>query len=295
MKNVTAAVIRYKNKVLICQRPVEKSCANLWEFPGGKQEQGESLEACLHREIQEELGIQIRICCRLGEVQNQNLCLHLYLCVPTAGKLELHAHTDSHLADRKELSLYQFCPLDAVFLSDRAHLEAVFQPFRRLFIALPLPLSVTEQLAEIQQMWRDRGVQGKYIPVDQLHITLSFIGESLQKEAVISALQKVQKTAFRIDLSAAGHFKDLYYAAVLENPALEQLSTEIRKLLHQAGVAADDKPFKGHVTLLRRGKIPAGVSLPFFPVSWTAKEIILYESAFIPGGVTYHPLWIQNI
>ena len=49
---VTAAVIRQNGKVLICQRPANKNCGLLWEFPGGKIESGETGEDCIVRECQ---------------------------------------------------------------------------------------------------------------------------------------------------------------------------------------------------------------------------------------------------
>lgn len=41
---VTAAIVRQNRKILICQRPADKNCGLLWEFPGGKIEAGETGE-----------------------------------------------------------------------------------------------------------------------------------------------------------------------------------------------------------------------------------------------------------
>ncbi|MBV7380136.1 8-oxo-dGTP diphosphatase MutT [Maritimibacter dapengensis] len=52
------ALVDRDGRVLLAQRPEGKSMAGLWEFPGGKVEQGETPEAALIRELHEELGIE---------------------------------------------------------------------------------------------------------------------------------------------------------------------------------------------------------------------------------------------
>jgi 8-oxo-dGTP diphosphatase len=61
---VTAvALIDVDGRVLLAQRPLGKSLAGLWEFPGGKVELGETPEAALIRELNEELGIETKESC----------------------------------------------------------------------------------------------------------------------------------------------------------------------------------------------------------------------------------------
>ena len=57
------ALVDADRRVLIAQRPEGKSMAGLWEFPGGKVEPGETPEACLIRELEEELGIVVKSDC----------------------------------------------------------------------------------------------------------------------------------------------------------------------------------------------------------------------------------------
>jgi 8-oxo-dGTP diphosphatase len=56
---VSAALIDERGRVLLQQRPKGKAMAGLWEFPGGKIQSGETPEAALCRELQEELGIAV--------------------------------------------------------------------------------------------------------------------------------------------------------------------------------------------------------------------------------------------
>ena len=57
---VVAAVVKRDDKYLICQRPAHKRHGNLWEFPGGKLEAGETYLDAARRELVEELGVEAR-------------------------------------------------------------------------------------------------------------------------------------------------------------------------------------------------------------------------------------------
>jgi 8-oxo-dGTP diphosphatase len=71
MIKVTCAVIRNdENEVLIVQRGVATDHPLKWEFPGGKLSEGETLEECIIREIDEELSMEIVICGKLPEVEH---------------------------------------------------------------------------------------------------------------------------------------------------------------------------------------------------------------------------------
>ncbi len=60
---VACALVDQDNRVLIARRPHGKSMAGLWEFPGGKIEDGELPEAALIRELKEELAIEVKAAC----------------------------------------------------------------------------------------------------------------------------------------------------------------------------------------------------------------------------------------
>jgi mutator protein MutT len=56
---VVASVIEREGKLLVCQRPTHKRHGGLWEFPGGKVEEGESDFEAVARELEEELGVRV--------------------------------------------------------------------------------------------------------------------------------------------------------------------------------------------------------------------------------------------
>ncbi len=63
---VTAGVLRRGRRVLLTKRPADGLLGGLWEFPGGKQEPGESLPECLARELREELGVGVAVGDEIG-------------------------------------------------------------------------------------------------------------------------------------------------------------------------------------------------------------------------------------
>lgn len=83
---VAAALVDRDGRVLLAQRPDGKPMAGLWEFPGGKVEQGELPEFALMRELEEELGIETRPSCYLPAgfashtYESFHLLMPLYVC-----------------------------------------------------------------------------------------------------------------------------------------------------------------------------------------------------------------------
>lgn len=83
---VVAAVILRGGRVLISQRPSTSGHAGCWEFPGGKREPGESDERALHRELLEELAVDLPIGPRLFRATAGPLDLRFHRCRWTDGQ-----------------------------------------------------------------------------------------------------------------------------------------------------------------------------------------------------------------
>ena len=71
--------------MLISKRPEGSHLAGYWEFPGGKKETGETMQACLEREIKEELGLRVRAIRPAMkthyEYGTQKITLHFFHCI----------------------------------------------------------------------------------------------------------------------------------------------------------------------------------------------------------------------
>ena len=114
--HVTAGLIRNGNKILITQRMADSKFGGLWEFPGGKQEPGETLEECLIREILEELNIQIVINNYLFSIDhtydNLQITLHVFLCRYNCGVPECRQVQDWKWIELFEVNGYEFTTAD---------------------------------------------------------------------------------------------------------------------------------------------------------------------------------------
>jgi 8-oxo-dGTP diphosphatase len=114
-----AALVDADGRVLICQRPEGKALAGLWEFPGGKVEQGETPEACLIRELDEELGIRVSHACLAPFVfashayESFHLLMPLYLVRRWEGRPEAREHQAMAWVKPMRLGDYPMPPADA--------------------------------------------------------------------------------------------------------------------------------------------------------------------------------------
>ena len=111
---VTCALIEQFGRVLITQRSETMPQAMLWEFPGGKIEEGETEEACLVREIQEELNLSITPVKRLKPVVqsygDKTIELIPYICQYNRGAIKLDEHRSYHWVVPQDLANYDWCP-----------------------------------------------------------------------------------------------------------------------------------------------------------------------------------------
>lgn len=158
----------------------------------------------------------------------------------------------------------------------------------RLFVAIELPEPLREQLAGLRC-----GLPGaRWVPPEQFHLTLAFLGEVVgpQFQAVKEGLHGVRSDPFEVELASSGRFPPRGKASVvwigIHDPTeVTGLAGEVDRSLSRRGLPRDTRRFAAHVTLARLRGAPgrevdlylqslAGYRSEAFPVT----EFHLYSS-----------------
>ena len=125
---VVAALIWNGDRFMICQRPAHKARGLLWEFVGGKVEPGETKEAALIRECQEELAVTLSVGDVFMEVLHEypdiTVRLTLFNAVIAKGEPQKLEHNDIRWITPAEIPQYDFCPADVEILDKILELKA---------------------------------------------------------------------------------------------------------------------------------------------------------------------------
>lgn len=116
MKTVTAAIFRNDQQVLIFKRALGEKLEGMWEFPGGKVEEKETLESCLVRELSEELNIQAVIGKEIGrsrfKYSHGEIELVALEVLSFSGEIKLSVHDEMQWMKINELSKIELAPAD---------------------------------------------------------------------------------------------------------------------------------------------------------------------------------------
>ena len=117
---VSAALIFHQGRLLITQRQAAAHLGGLWEFPGGKREADESFEACLVREIREELAVDIVVDELFEEVTHaypeKTVHLKFFTCRLLQGEPQAIGCAAFHWATKAELGQFEFPAADRQLL-----------------------------------------------------------------------------------------------------------------------------------------------------------------------------------
>ena len=169
----------------------------------------------------------------------------------------------------------------------------------RLFVALALPEDLRARLADL-----GLGVPGaRWIPPENLHLTLRFIGEAdgHQAQDIDAALSQVHAPGFSVTLAGLDQFGGgdkvrSLWVGVESNEYLARLHAKIETAFQRIGLPPERRKFKPHVTLARFKSNPRGKLLeflarnsPFRSEPFEVSEFILYSSFLSHNGAIHAP------
>lgn len=153
----------------------------------------------------------------------------------------------------------------------------------RLFVAIDLPPAVKEQLRAIAF-----GVPGaKWTEVDQIHLTLRFIGEveGARFLDIREALSMVGAAPFLVRLKGTGHFPPrkaprILWVGIEPNDSLLQLRNKVEAILTKTGLEPEGRKFSPHITLARLKDTPANKAAAFLAANALFETAPFEVSAF---------------
>lgn len=160
----------------------------------------------------------------------------------------------------------------------------------RLFLAIQLSDEMKKTLVACMHDLKKQGVEGNYVPVRNLHLTLAFIGEYDDPERVKKVLGNVPLPRFRLSLSEKGNFGNLLWAGVKGNQKLKTYVKDLRAALKEAGIPFDDDKFIPHITLIRKAVSKKPYQMHLGKAEMTVKKVSLMKSEMKNGKVEYREM-----
>ena len=159
----------------------------------------------------------------------------------------------------------------------------------RLFVAIQLSEEMKKNIGTALHELKKQGVRGSYVPLQNLHLTLAFIGETDDPGAVKEAIRGISVKPFKLSLSDMGTFGNLLYIGLKGNQGLSAAAKSVRDALSEAGIYYDRKKFTPHITIIRRAsgnwkpvRVPKGEMM--------VKKISLMKTTFKDGKPVYTEL-----
>lgn len=162
----------------------------------------------------------------------------------------------------------------------------------RLFIAIQLSESMRDAVRRVQDQFTRYGVTGNYIPRENLHLTLAFIGEYPEPEDVLDVIESLPMPCFEIATDGVGAFDDLWWVGIWPSEPLAAYVRALRHALANAGIPFDSKRFTPHITFLR-GALCGPIGMPGVAIpqaGMSVKHVSLMRSDRGKAGVSYTEL-----
>lgn len=170
----------------------------------------------------------------------------------------------------------------------------------RLFIAIELPAELKQALGKLRCDLPD----ARWVPAEQMHLTLAFLGEMEEENAwrLRAELARIQLPPFTLALTGTGCFPHrqrprVLWVGLAPEARLAQLAAAVQGAILACGLPVEERLFSAHITLARL-RFPAtreggaflDQPLPAPPSSFFVGEFLLFQSRLTPQGAEHLPL-----
>ena len=162
----------------------------------------------------------------------------------------------------------------------------------RLFIAIQLNEETKQQIEDVKTVFRWQNIQGNYVPKENLHITLAFIGEYGDPDRVMELLESISFDPFTITIGEVCCSEQAWWAEVEDSQELESLAKRVRYALAIGDIPFEKKKFNPHVTFLRKPDFTQGklAHINVHPVTMVVHSFSLMQSTQGKNSMIYNEL-----
>jgi len=157
----------------------------------------------------------------------------------------------------------------------------------RLFVAIHFSPEVRRVLLDAMDEIRRNARQANVTRPENLHLTLAFIGETTDIRGAREAIDGIAGPTFGLVVGGAGHFGDILWAGIAENPALAALAESVQNALRARGFSIERRPWRPHITLARQVRSDGPLKLSIPETAMTVGRVSLMKSERINGRLTY--------
>ncbi len=162
----------------------------------------------------------------------------------------------------------------------------------RLFFALWPDSDVRNKLAALSEELP--GNRGKLVPKQNLHITMSFLGniDISLINPLVSGAAKIRAKPFSLILDQIGWWKrpKVIWVASTDTPeAMSSLVSQVNVQVQACGLSGEDRSYHPHLTLVRKAMKPVR-GMEFDPIHWNISDFCLIESVTHATGAEYKVL-----
>lgn len=172
----------------------------------------------------------------------------------------------------------------------------------RLFIAIPVPPDVRRAAAAAQDALRNAGAEGRFVPEDNFHVTLHFLGEtdalSDAAAAVRTAVRDIRPFVLRVNGLGGfggGSGRTAYLALRCDTGEMNALYESLESALWENGFSRSRSRLVPHITLGRNVLGGEGADVSGQTAAFTVGSVVLYESRNERGRMIYSTVHTERL